>query len=372
MALLRLAAVWRDMPQGPQHVYALTVDHELRAGSAAEAAQVASWCAEIAVEHHILNWTGDRPETGLQAKARTARYDLMSAWCRTHAVPMLMTAHTADDQAETVMMRQKRTDTDRSLAAIWPENEWRGVKLFRPLLSERRQALRNYLDALGQGWLDDPSNTNERFERVRIRGAMRDADVSTLAAIAGAAQLRVRVADDELGHWRREFMAVDDYAVVRFSRGVFQQTAAAFKIDILALALRLAGDGQVPERAVVESICQWIAEGRENRRSANGAIVSARRNVIEVMREPARMRHRFTEVGSEGLLEFDGRYLIKAPPGALVGPMGLPPLLKRPKDVPAFAFSALPLVKLADGTLVSAVKSGHSQIFATLCERFRQ
>lgn len=372
MALLRLAAAWRDRPEGPQQVYALTVDHGLRAGSAAEATQVATWCAGIGVEHHILNWTGERPTTGIQAKARDARYDLMSAWCRAQSVPLLMTAHTADDQAETVMMRQKRTDTDRSLAAIWPENEWRGVKLFRPLLSERRQALRSYLDALGQGWLDDPSNRNERFERVRIRGEMRDADVSALTALAGAAQKRVRLADDDLLDWRREFIAVDDYAVVRFPRGVFLQASAGFKIDIMALALRVAGDGQVPERAGVESICQWIAEGRENRRSANGAIVSARRNVIEVMREPARLRHRFEAVGAAGVIEFDGRYLIKAPPGAFVGPMGLPPLLKRPRDVPAFAFSALPLVKLADGTLVSAVKSGHNQIVATLCERFRQ
>ncbi len=371
IALLRLVAAWRSQKNGPREVFALTVDHGLRVESAEEAHQVAGWCQGLNIPHHILHWRGEKPESGIQAKARVARYDLMSDWCREARVPVLMTGHTADDQAETVLMRQQRTNSDRSLAAIWPENEWRGLKLLRPLLRERREQLREYLRDLGQIWLDDPSNANETFERVRVRNTMREQDVNHLQALAGAAQVRVREADGELRSWLSQHMTIDDYAVIRMPRGMMATVPTEQRVDILSWTLAAAGDGQRPERANVEAIAAWLADGHESRRSANGAIVSARRNVVEVMREPGRIRSRYLAVPETGRMVFDGRFEILAPVGAQVGPMGMPALMKRPKDVPALAFSALPVVKLLDGTVHSLVKSSRRDISATLCERFR-
>jgi tRNA(Ile)-lysidine synthase len=371
MALLRMVAQWREQATGPRDIFALTVDHDLRAGSADEAQQVSQWCAALGVPHHILQWRGEKPLSGIQAKARVMRYDAMSDWCREARVPVLMTGHTADDQAETVLMRRQRTSSDRSLAAIWPENEWRGVKLLRPLLAERRESLRDYLRELGQNWLEDPSNVNTAFERVRVRNAMVEQDVDALHSLAAAAQQRVKLADIELQAWLKDHMTVDDYAVVRLPRLQLQGLTLERRIDVLSWALAAAGDGQSPERASVASIATWLAEGRESRRSASGAIVSARRHVVEVMREPGRIRARFVDVPEDGNVSFDGRFDVKAPQGAQVGSMGIPPLLKRPKDVPALAFSALPVVKTLDGLYYLAVKSGRRDISAMLCERFR-
>ena len=371
MALLRLVADWRSQPNGPREVYALTVDHGLRPESAHEAEEVSAWCAGLGVTHMTLRWQGEKPSTGIQAKARNARYDVISDWCREQRVPMVMTAHTADDQAETVLMRQRRTNTDRSLSAIWPENEWRGIKLLRPLLAVRRETLRNYLRGLGQLWLEDPSNSDTIFERVRIRQGMGGEDVEALQSIAMSAQSRVAAANAELSAWLAINMKVDDYAVIRLPRPLLQEIAFDRRIDVLSWVLAAAGDGQTPERAGLVAIAAWLGEGRENRRSANGAIVSARRHVIEIMREPGRIRSRFVDVPQSGRVVFDDRFEVTAPPGSKVGPMGPPPLLKRPKDVPALAFSSLPVVKLADGTPYSVVKSGRQDISAMLCERFR-
>lgn len=163
MALLRLAAL---LPDGPE-VIALTIDHGLRDGSRAEADQVARWCAGLGIPHHILAWAGAKPATGIQAKAREARYDLLTRWCTAHCVSVLLTAHTLDDQAETVLMRKRRTASAASLAAIWPERPWNGVRLLRPLLAVRREALRNFLRGLGQGWLEDPA-TRTRFSSAPV------------------------------------------------------------------------------------------------------------------------------------------------------------------------------------------------------------
>jgi tRNA(Ile)-lysidine synthase len=371
MALLRLVERWRIQPIGPREIYALTVDHGLRPESAGEARQVASWCEAFNIPHQILKWKGDKPDSGIQAKARTVRYDLMSQWCRDAKVPVLMTAHTADDQAETVAMRRERTSSDRSLAAIWPENEWRGVKLLRPLLGERRQGLRDFLTGIGQAWLEDPSNQNRMFERIRVRDQLPEHEIEPLRHLAEAAQQRVNLADGARRAFLLQHMSVDDYAVLRLPRAALLAESSDLRIDILSWALAVGGDGLNPERAIVEAIARWLEEGRENRRSANGAIVSARRHVVEVMREPARLRSRFVAVPAEGRVVFDGRFAVTAPEGATVGSMGLPPLLKRPKDVPALAFSALPVVKMPDQTLYSAVKSGRDDISAMLCERFQ-
>jgi tRNA(Ile)-lysidine synthase len=371
MALLRLVEEWRKQQNGPRDIFALTVDHGLRCESADEANQVSRWCEALQIPHHVLKWLGEKPASGIQAKARAARYDLMSQWCRDARVPVLMTAHTADDQAETVAMRRQRTLSDRSLAAIWPENEWRGVKLLRPLLNERRQTLRSYLSALTQAWLDDPSNENEAFERIRVRHALAGQDIASLQTVALEAQAQVRLANDQRQSFLKAHLAVDDYAVLRVPRRALLDETRESRIDVLSWLLAVGGNGQHPERANVESISSWLEEGRENRRSANGAIISARRHVVEVMREPARISSRFLAIPVSRQMTFDGRFVVSAPEGSEVGCMGLPALCRRPKAVPSLAFSALPVVRLADGSLYSAVKSDRPDISAVLCERFQ-
>ncbi len=370
MALLHLLARWSRTLRGPKELFALTVDHGLRNGSDMEAEQVRQWCAALQVPHETLAWVGEKPSTGIQAKARKVRYDLLTQWCRSHAVPILMTGHTADDQAETVVMRQQRTDSFKSLAGIWPENEWLGVRLLRPLLSTRREALQTYLKDLGEAWLDDPSNDNPKFERVRVRQALAGAPIEKWNAVATASQHLVRTQQRLAKAWMTLHLHVDAYGVVRLTRNAFQSEQEDLRQEVLSHATQAAGNGTLPDAAGLELLASWVQRGAVGRRSLNGAIVNARQHVIEVMREPGRIRDRWVVVPDAGRVVFDGRFDVSAPPGSLVGPIGQPAVVKRFKDVPALAFSALPAVKLADGKVVSAVKSARLDISAILCERF--
>jgi tRNA(Ile)-lysidine synthase len=370
IALLNLVAEWSRTLRGPKDVFALTVDHGLRSGSDIEAQRVGQWCAALKVPHVTLPWQGEKPSTGIQARARKMRYDLLAQWCRTHAVPILMTGHTADDQAETVYMRQKRTSSLKSLAGIWAENEWMGVRLLRPLLSTRRDALRAYLRGLGKDWLDDPSNDNPRFERVRVRQALEDEPIEGLQAIAQSAQDAVVEQQQLAKLWLSHNANTDVYGVVRLIRKALHAERTLLRHMLMSKVIEAAGSGTRPEAAGVEQVSAWLQQGASGRRSLSGAIVNARHAVIEVMREPGRIRDRWDRVADNGRAVFDGRFDVSAPAGSLVGPMGQPALLKRFKDVPALAFSALPAVKLPDGEVVSAVKSTRNDISATLCERF--
>jgi tRNA(Ile)-lysidine synthase len=157
----------------PGRVTALTVDHGLRAGSAAEAAQVASLCAAAGIPHHVLSWPGPHPRANLQAAARAARYALMADWCQRHDVPVLLTAHHAEDQAETLLMRLARGSGLAGLSGIRAARPLApGVMLVRPLLTTPRTALADAARAAGWTAIDDPSNRHPRHDRTHVRALL--------------------------------------------------------------------------------------------------------------------------------------------------------------------------------------------------------
>ena len=171
LALLLLSADFARRRGLPAPV-ALTVDHDLRPGSRAEAKTVARVAEELGARHTILTWRHGAVDASVQARARAARYDLMAAFCTTEDVPALVTAHHLDDQAETFLMRLKRGSGLDGLAAIPEEGNWAGLTLLRPLLEVSKARLVATAEAAGLPFVTDPSNADARFERVRLREAI--------------------------------------------------------------------------------------------------------------------------------------------------------------------------------------------------------
>lgn len=182
LALLLLAATAR-----PGEVEAATVDHSLREESRAEAEMVAALCERLDVPHSILTveW-GQKPATGLQERARAARYGLLAAWARERGLRALLTAHHLDDQAETVFMRLVRGSGISGLAGMRRVAPTPGsdVPLVRPLLGWRRSELEQVCAEAQVAPIMDPSNEDEQFERVRTRRALAEADWLDPRAIA--------------------------------------------------------------------------------------------------------------------------------------------------------------------------------------------
>ena len=189
VALMWLMARWRRaMARGPSLV-AVTVDHGLRQVSAREARDVKRLAQSLGLVHHTLRWRGVKPKTGLPAAARAARYRLLAKAAQDHGASHILTAHTSDDQAETLLMRLLRGSGIAGLAAMARQSPRHGVVLARPLLQVPKARLVATLKRAKIAYADDPSNRDPHFTRPRLRALM-----PQLAAEGGDAKNLARLA----------------------------------------------------------------------------------------------------------------------------------------------------------------------------------
>lgn len=207
-ALLALADRWRRGRAVP--VAVATVDHGLRPDSAAEAKAVAAGCAARGLRHAILTWTGGKPATGLPAAARAARYAMLAAHARAIGADTIVTAHHADDQAETVLMRLLRGSGPAGLAGMAPISPAPGapdLKLARPLLACPKADLVELCRAENLPFFEDPTNADEAYRRPQLRrlvailareGFGRDELIRLAARAARAEEIIAAFVDDRL------------------------------------------------------------------------------------------------------------------------------------------------------------------------------
>ncbi|UVK42252.1 tRNA lysidine(34) synthetase TilS [Mesorhizobium sp. AR07] len=287
-ALLLLLKQHLDRTAPATKLLAVTIDHGLRSGSAAEAQAVAQLCATHAIEHRTLTWSGHKPSTGLPAAAREARYRLLAEAAQAQGIGLILTGHTADDQAETVLMRQVRTerlarDADRGhaetagrghaemagrgLAGMAPATlyDWRNW-IVRPLLGMRRAALRDVLRRQNVGWVDDPTNADEAFERPRMRAALADRngvrrvdDALALAAHEGNARRQLGLAAADL---IRDLATQPAVGLIRLDPGFLN--AGDERAAVYALRILLATTGGIallPDRARSEALFARLKAG---------------------------------------------------------------------------------------------------------------
>lgn len=249
MALLALAA---DAFAG--RIEAATVDHRLRPESADEAAMVAAHAAAMGVPHATL--TPTEPIAGsLQAAARAARYTLLEDWRQERRLNWVLTAHHADDQLETLVMRLGRASGLTGLSGI----RARQGNVLRPLLHVRRAALLGHVQANAIPFAEDPSNIDTRFDRARVRAALAHCDlVDPVAASRSAANL---ARDAEALDWAMARLAEErlrgDAGDVSIDMGGLPQGAMR---RLLLIALTHAGEAE-PRAATLDEALEQVPKG---------------------------------------------------------------------------------------------------------------
>lgn len=159
---------WLTQKFGAECVFAVHFNHGLRSESDAEQQQLAKLCEAWGVTFITDKWQ-QKPEGNIQQVARKARYQFFAKVCREYNFSCIYTGHNRDDIAENFLMRIARGSGLRGLSAIAEQTEIEGVTVYRPLLEKSRDEIREYLKEHHVSWLEDPSNENDKFFRVRVR-----------------------------------------------------------------------------------------------------------------------------------------------------------------------------------------------------------
>lgn len=280
-ALMHAAA--RLRPEIP--LYVATIDHGLRPEAALEAVSVGQAAAAIGLPHAVLPWEGDKPTTGLQDAARAARYRLLTTHAAALGADLILTAHTRDDQAETVLMRLAAGSALAGLAGMRPERLLApGLRLGRPFLGLDKVTLVEWCEGHGIPFLRDPSNANPRFARARLRAAATALAAEGLTS-ARLARLAERAARDETALRRAAEAALADATlpgpILRLdgSRLIALPEAVALRCLDLAIT-RAGGRGYRLERLealVFEALLPALHGGTSLRRTLAGYCISAER-----------------------------------------------------------------------------------------------
>lgn len=245
LALCFLADRWARRHDGG--VVGLTVDHGLRPEATGEARQTGAWLRERGIEHRRLTWNGPKPGTRIQAAARNARYRLICDWCRAADVLHVLLAHHREDQAETVALRRARQSGPDGLAAMAAVRELRGLRLLRPLLPIPKARLRGTLEALGQPWIDDPSNRDPVFARARLRQAG-SLDAAGLALEGTAYSERRAVRDQAVAGWLAAHARIDTGGFVRLRLAALRAAPSEIAERIVQQSLATVGGTVYPPR----------------------------------------------------------------------------------------------------------------------------
>lgn len=285
LALLHLTLQWAH----GQPVHALIVDHNLRAESRDEAECAAAEAARIGAKPQILTWQHEGVQSGIQERARRARYGLMGEACRALGANTLLLGHNEDDQAETVAIRQACGSGWRGLAGIkrktlapvWPE--LRGVHLHRPLLNVSRETLREYCEGHALNYLNDPSNENTAFQRVQIRRELSSDPERRAEMLTLSLENSERLASERI-EARRALTTCGNYP----SSGEYT-IARPKEMPVYGLAVLLrnmGGADRMPDMSRVEALLAHIQVPNFTPRTLGGAIVTFRSGGCVVSRDP--------------------------------------------------------------------------------------
>ena len=312
IALMWLAARWRRaLARGPRLI-AVTVDHGLRSEAAREARGVKRLARTLDLPHCTVRWTGAKPKTGLPAAARAARYRLLAQAARASGATHILTAHTRDDQAETLLMRMVRGSGIAGLAAMARESKREGVLLARPFLSVSKSQLIATLKKAKIDFADDPTNRDLNFTRPRIRAVMpvlaaEGGDTRNLARLASRLA-RANAAVEVLVDGAERYLALRDREashpgfdanafVKTFDAKAFAAMAEEIRLRLLLRAIDRFGHEGPAELGKVEALLSALDRAGANKTAARpirlkqtlaGALVSLIDGRIRVEPAPPR------------------------------------------------------------------------------------
>lgn len=328
--LLILAARWGRMVG--RAVHALVCDHGFRPESADEAKRAAAMAETEGVAVRIARRAGATPKTGLQAAAREWRLTELARDARRIGAETILLGHTRDDRAETVWMRLTAGADISGLSAmpplsphpVWPDGD--GLWIARPLIDQTRAGVRHWLSAQGLDWIDDPSNENADFTRIRVRKTLsrlvaRGFETERLSGLSETSGVIDEALAEAAARLLLETADIQPWGGLRLDRASLKAAPAGLQRRAVAAAIAMVSGSPLPAPRGVDAILNGLANGQPA--TGGGAALTQFRDGFWLVREPGRERIPTLSLEPGELRVWDGRWRVTSGRDGLdIGPLG--------------------------------------------------
>ena len=289
MSLLLLLNRWKQLNVRAPKITAVSVDHALRKESEFECKTIKSWCNELEIEHHTLNWEGIKPSTSVQQKAREARYKLLIDFCNQNKIKALIVAHHLEDQIETFFMRLARGSGIDGLKSMQYRRVQSGVDIVRPLLNIQKNRLLETLINFNQEWIDDPSNLDDRYERVRVRTYIKnlndiDIDLKNISKTINRLTRSQEALEDISLKKFNEISYIDDAGYISFDNDKFLVCNEEIQLRILQMSLNIVSGHRYISLNSLENIIKHIHDS-DFKITLSGCRILKNKKEIVIFRE---------------------------------------------------------------------------------------
>ncbi len=314
MALFHMLTDWesRDKPE----IIVASIDHGLRSESKAEVEFVKKICEMKGVKHFSLKPTMNISEAqgNLQDNARSARYQLLRNWAILNDLQCILIGHTLDDQEENLLIRFLRGSGVDGLASMENVVVRNGILWIRPLLKYRKEELRNYLRNNNYSWIDDPSNHDDKYQRVKIRKLLKQLKSNGLIAPnfvkTADHMLRASKLSKEIAkHNSKTLLSFNDVGQIFFEVEKFSQLFGDTQFRILSGIISwFSGKFYKPRFSQLEYMHNKILNGKLTGATLGGTVFKKENGTITVTRELASIEENYL-VKDEKFI-WDNRWLI--------------------------------------------------------------
>lgn len=297
----------------------MIVDHGLRYNSSKDSIDTKIISEKIGVEARIFRWEGEKPRSGIMEKARDARYEILTDACKKLGIKNLFLAHHLDDQIETYLMREKRSKNHLGLACMESVSINNGVCLVRPFLEKPKKLLKDICQKNKLKWIEDPSNFNQKFERVRIRKYLQKTKLEKKIFIESRINYfrnKKKEMDIHLNKFIKEEIIFFPYGLFSFDRGVFKDCISLFQIELIRKLLRIcSGKKYPPSYKSSKSLKEKIISGNIKNNTLHSCIVSINNNRVLIYRESNKTQNNvdddFVVLPNEVKI-WDHRFIVKS------------------------------------------------------------
>ncbi|WP_339045931.1 tRNA lysidine(34) synthetase TilS [Candidatus Mesenet endosymbiont of Agriotes lineatus] len=318
--LLHLVAQWAAEKQKETPVV-LTVNHNLRPEAKEEALFVSRHAEQLGISCHILNWeTKETVKSNVQSRARKARYELLTQWCKQNQIKHLLTAHNLDDQAETFFIRLERGSGIDGLSTMSKKSFFNGIYILRPLLMFSRKVLTEYALSHNIKWMEDPSNQDNKYKRTIYRNFLKTSENPEV--------LIKRICLTSM-HMRRALTALMHYTKIAFDQCVTVSALGYIEIKLAKLyqlpeeiatrvlvysLMAIGGKYYKPRYSGFGNVFSQIWQGHyEKSHTLHGCTITKNEDNIIIIREVAKIVDREIELKRNKTIEYkwDNRFLCK-------------------------------------------------------------